>query len=159
MKKFTHFSLVLMICATTWVTGCSKDANPTGSQGPDPSQPGQNTFQPLPAELLGIWVYTAAESNSSGIALSEALDWEDASAYAAFEITADSLDNFLYYEMDGDLNLTSYNAGHMSVTGSSFTVSNGQDGYSGTWLLHSTTLEMTVSAGNRSITLFAVKGS
>lgn len=159
MKAHKTIVLTILTLAMIALVGCSKDSNPVKSPEPTPSKPDININQPVPAELLGIWVYTEAQSNSQYIALNDALDWESASEYAAFEITSDSGSNFFYYELDGEFEMTAYVAGRINFSGNKFSVSNVADSYSGTWTLQGDNLRMDIADGNERITLFAVRAS
>ncbi|MCB2229679.1 hypothetical protein KQH82_03115 [bacterium] len=149
MKMVVRDCAALVFCAALLFAGCSKDENPVGP-APAPNQP-------PPVQLIGFWAYTSALCNAHYIELCDALDWEDYSEYAAFEITDGSGTNFYYYEFDADLDVTFSNSGRITFGGSEFVVTNGGESYSGTWSLSGDVLSMNVVDGQERITLFAEK--
>jgi len=157
MKTVTTIIMASLLCAALGLVGCSKNTNPTSPDFPTPPEPEPETLGLVPEALVGMWIYTSAQCNSQYVDLCEALDWEAATEYAAFEITDDSTENFFYVEMDGEFDVTFFDAGQ--ITGNQFSVSNQRQSYTGVWSLHGETLQMFVKDGNEQISLFAARAS
>jgi hypothetical protein len=133
--------------------------------GDSPTGPGKETEEkvvwttPAP-QLVGMWLFTSANVNGSPSGLSDALDWESGSAYAAIEILSDGtlyyaeFDEYFEVTISGEGRVYSGKAPYTSKFKFNLTNDHGDTlKVSGTWSVSGDNLILNGKADDKSIKL------